>query len=1003
MNPFNRLVILKFSQKLMLAMVMAGLVPALITGMVVNKIAGESITDRVVAQMSSLTVAKKTQVESYFGTIRDQVVTLSQNKMTIDAAKELAPAFNDDTLDADTAAHMRSAMAKFYQHEFANEFKTRNNGTSVEIHSLVPKSAASISAQYRYIAENPNPLGEKHQLDNAQTGSRYDELHRIYHPILRSYLEKFGYYDIFILDPRTGHIIYSVFKELDYGTSLIDGPYADTNFGKAFREAVKLTGENDFVIADYEPYRPSYDAPASFIASPILDSGVVVGVLIFQMPVDHINQIMHERAGLGESGETYLVGSDFLMRSQSDQTEEPTLLRREVRTASTEAIFNGGSGTGQYANYRGTQVLSSYVPLALPGGLEWGVVGEINVDEALSSLSNLQHVIIIVALAAAILCFAFSWWFSRRVLAQLGADPKRLLDVVSAIAEGDLEMDLETGKRPVGVFAGMQTMQKNLRSQIESDRKISAENSRVRQALDKVNSNVMMADVDFNIIYMNDSVRDMFANAESDLRKDLPNFEAKTLLGTNMDVFHQNPAHQRSLVEGLTSTHEAELKIGGRTFAFAANPVVGDNGDRLGTVVEWVDRTAEVAIEVEVDSIVASAKSGDLSKRISLDGKSGFFESLSTGVNDLVDVADRVIGDTVRVLGALAEGHLTETIEADYDGIFGSLKENANHTVAKLTEVVNSIQATANTVSTGATELSQGNANLSQRTEEQASSLEETASSMEEMTSTTTQNADNARQANQLATQARDLAESGGEVVNHAVKAMNDINESSKKISDIIGVIDEIAFQTNLLALNASVEAARAGEQGRGFAVVASEVRNLAGRSATAAKEIKELIQDSGTKVDEGSRLVNESGETLEEIVGAVKKVTDIVAEIAASSQEQSSGIEQVNKAVMQMDEMTQQNAALVEQAAAASKSISDQSSKLDDMMAFFTTQSDAGMPATNSETTVPTERRSQDRPWSGDIESGGTETPTTRESEPEMPQKRSAVGGSTDSEWEEF
>jgi methyl-accepting chemotaxis protein len=226
-----------------------------------------------------------------------------------------------------------------------------------------------------------------------------------------------------------------------------------------------------------------------------------------------------------------------------------------------------------------------------------------------------------------------------------------------------------------------------------------------------------------------------------------------------------------------------------------------------------------------------------------------------------------------------------------------------------------------------------GNANLSQRTEQQSSSLEETASSMEEMTATVKQNADNASQANQLAVAARDQAEKGGSVVGNAVRAMSGINDSSKKIADIIGVIDEIAFQTNLLALNAAVEAARAGEQGRGFAVVATEVRSLAGRSATAAKEIKALIQDSVRKVHEGSALVTQSGQMLELIVASVKKVTDIVGEIAAASREQSSGIEQVNKAVMQMDEMTQQNAALVEQSTAASQSMAEQARALSQTM----------------------------------------------------------------------
>src|SRR3954451_13170350 len=226
---------------------------------------------------------------------------------------------------------------------------------------------------------------------------------------------------------------------------------------------------------------------------------------------------------------------------------------------------------------------------------------------------------------------------------------------------------------------------------------------------------------------------------------------------------------------------------------------------------------------------------------------------------------------------------------------------------------------------------------------------------MEEMTSTVKQTADNAGQANQLAMAARQQAEKGGAVVSNAVNAMSGINAASKKIADIIGVIDEIAFQTTLLALNAAVEAARAGEQGRGFAVVATEVRNLAGRSATAAKEIKALIQDSVAKVGEGSQLVDESGKTLEEIVGAVKKVTDIVAEIAAASREQSAGIEQVNRAVMQMDETTQQNAALVEEATASSQAMADQARELNEMMARYQVQGElgAGRSASHSAPTV--------------------------------------------------
>jgi methyl-accepting chemotaxis protein len=358
------------------------------------------------------------------------------------------------------------------------------------------------------------------------------------------------------------------------------------------------------------------------------------------------------------------------------------------------------------------------------------------------------------------------------------------------------------------------------------------------------------------------------------------------------------------------------------------------------------------------------------------------------------------------VIKAATDGDLTARVASeDKSGDLRRMAESINSLLGGMAEIVSKVQGAASEVYRGAEEISQGNANLSQRTEQQSSSLEETASSMEEMTSTVKQNADNAGQANQLATAARDQAEKGGAVTAKAVRAMAEINEASKKIADIISVIDEIAFQTNLLALNAAVEAARAGEQGRGFAVVASEVRSLAGRSATAAKEIKELIQDSVKKVEDGSVLVTQSGQTLEQIVASVKKVSDIVAEIAAASREQSSGIDQVNKAVMQMDQMTQQNAALVEQATAASQSMADQARSLNEMMVRYRVDGSgarhevgsvksASAAAPNAGAPVRVERRGAARPWAG--------KPAAKKAAAPAPVAKVASGGD-DSEWKDF
>jgi methyl-accepting chemotaxis protein len=485
---------------------------------------------------------------------------------------------------------------------------------------------------------------------------------------------------------------------------------------------------------------------------------------------------------------------------------------------------------------------------------------------------------------------------------------------------------------------------KELAHQEEAER-LANENLRVRIALDNVATNVMIADNDRNIIYMNSAVQKLMQAAESDMRKALPNFNAATLLGSNIDQFHKNPAHQKNMLATFTSTHRVEMDIGGRTFRLTANPVINEKGDRLGSVMEWLDRTVEVAVEREVASLVDGAVMGDFTRRIEMQGKEGFFRQLGEGMNQLMQTTSDGLSEVSRMLGALANGDLTQRITASFMGTFGQLKDDANATADKLQEIVGQIKDATNAINTASKEIAAGNADLSQRTEEQASSLEETASSMEELTATVRQNAENAKQANQLAKGASDIAGKGGQVVGEVVHTMSAINDSSRKIVDIISVIDGIAFQTNILALNAAVEAARAGEQGRGFAVVAGEVRNLAQRSAAAAKEIKALINDSVEKVDGGTKLVEEAGRTMDEILTSVKRVTDIMSEISAASLEQSSGIEQVNTAVTQMDEVTQQNAALVEEAAAAAESMEEQAQNLANAVAIF--KVDGASPAT--------------------------------------------------------
>jgi len=354
---------------------------------------------------------------------------------------------------------------------------------------------------------------------------------------------------------------------------------------------------------------------------------------------------------------------------------------------------------------------------------------------------------------------------------------------------------------------------------------------------------------------------------------------------------------------------------------------------------ERLQHLREAAIVTELTAIVHAASLGDLDQRVPLEGKEGFFLELCWAMNDLVKTTGTTLKDVAAVQGAIAGGDLTRRITTDYQGVFGQLKADVNATADRLIEVVTQIEHSAREIATAAAEVAVGSDDLSQRSEQQAAGLEKTSASLHEMAATVLQNAANAQQASQLAAGARDVAITGGQIVVDTVTAMGRIEASSQKIEDIMGMINEIAFQTNLLALNAAVEAARAGDAGRGFAVVADEVRKLAQRSAQASKEIRTLIAESSAEVSIGAELVKSAGTSLSGIVGSVRQVADIVAEIATASGEQSTGIQSVTLAVAKIDETTQQNAALVEESSAAAISLEEQSRRLGELIGFFRTK----------------------------------------------------------------
>ncbi len=534
-------------------------------------------------------------------------------------------------------------------------------------------------------------------------------------------------------------------------------------------------------------------------------------------------------------------------------------------------------------------------------------------------------------------------WLSFSLLRSIVSPLNATIRYFGQIAQGNYHNVIEIKRiDEVGkVMAALKAMQIRLGFDVAEAKRIADENLRIKIALDNVSTGVVVADNESNISYVNKSMAKMFGNVEDEIRQQLPNFSIENLIGTNLDVFHKVFSHQLLHTDSTTGSSTVNVGLGAHSMEVVVSRVIDAQGLLMGSVAEWLDRTSEVTVEKEVAVILVAAVMGDFSKRIVMQGKVGFFRELSESINQLMQTTECAINEAARVFNVLSHGDLNVKITNHYSGTLGQLKNDANSMVDDLNNIIGQIQEVAESIHIAAKEIALGNTSLSHRTEEQAASLEQTAASMQELISIVQQNSANAKHASELAVNASNTAGKGVTVISQVVKMMEGINESSRKVVEITSVIDSIAFQTNILALNAAVEAARAGEQGRGFAVVAAEVRSLAQRAAAAAGEIKNLIGDSVEKVEDGSKLVAQAGLTMEDIANSVHGVTAIMSDISAASVEQTSGIEQVNMAICQMDDVTQQNAALVEQATAAAESLEEQTQHLTVTIAHFKIEGD--------------------------------------------------------------
>ncbi|MCK5877567.1 MAG: HAMP domain-containing protein [Candidatus Marithrix sp.] len=884
----------------------------------------KSLSQAAFKQLESVRTDKKVQIESFF----------TERK-------------------ADTKV-LTNTIALFRQNAFKNLESIRESRTLLlEQYFQERINNISVAAKTSFTTQAMSQFEKA--LHSEKSEKTLASLEKKFAPELDMFTKKYGYSNLFLV-AADGHVAYTNFKQVKIGTNILTSELMKKSpVTKIFKEGLKRV-----VIQDFLPCMLSGKNVALF-AAPVFQNDKLIGVLILCIYPEQINNIVQQREDLGKTGEVYLVGelqgktsyrSDRIIKNKGKDIIGVEKVGKDI-----DAAINGQANTMIKTGSTGDVEITSYAPLNIPD-LNWAIVVTISLEESITLVEHGKQDNYFAEYIA-----EYDYYDVFLIQPQ-----GRIFYTV--MKEADYNTNIVTGKYANSKLGFL--VRKVLKT------KVIGISDFAPYAPSHGEPSAFIA----NPLIVNNELKMIVVLQISDIK--LSNImQQRAGMGKTGETYlvgSDNLMRSNSFLDPVNHSIKASFANpaqGSINNQATKAALAGETGDKI--VIDYRgEQVLSSYAPVNIDDITwALLADVDKDEAFASIYKLRIWLGISTliGLIIIVGIAllltrsiKHPLNKLVDVSKNIATGNLNNNIVVNRKDEIGQLLAAFADMQNQLHTILSSITQVATVVDGSAEEISQGNISLSQRTEQQAASLEETAASMEQMTSTVQQNADNARMASQLAIGAKDNAIKGGEVVNSAVAAMSKINTSSKKVTEIIGVINDIAFQTNLLALNAAVEAARAGEQGRGFAVVASEVRNLAQRSATAAKEIKVLIEDSVNKVDEGTQLVNKSGKTLEEIVISVKKVSDIILEISAAGQEQSSGIAQVNKVVSQMDDMVQQNAALVEEAAAASESLKGQANNLKEQITFFNIEEiqlkKINKPTTFKQVTTSKEKDSDDDGW---------------------------------------
>ena len=906
--------------RLVVLFILAGVVPALLVGTVAHhraKVALDSAHDLAQAslvlsverRLESIRDNQKVGIERYFQTIIDQVVTFSSDPAVMESAIQFCEAFpafrSESAWDEERVRASANSLAEFYETQFGDRYAKEQPGRSIDLPRLYSGlSDDAIALQSAYMVENPAPLGSKHQLDRDTGDSRYAQAHAAFQPMARDYQERFGYYDIFIVDAQSGDVVYSVFKEIDFGTRLLaDGVHAESGLGAAFRAGLELEHTSDFALIDFAPYLPSYGAPASFIASPVTVGGKTAAVVIFQLPLDRISVTMSVRSGLGETGEAYLVGPDGRMRSDSyrdpitrtvaasfDESLDPEYGR--VLTAGAQAAAAGEVGIIRHENYAGHAALCAYTPVNV-AGLRWSLLTEIEDSEAFHGLVQMESadkaarrklstIVALVLLIAAILVGLLAVVEARKIMEPIISTEK----VLVSAARGDLthRVDIDTDDEVGRMASALNEMIDGVATALQGDKidwqVVAGQRAELDQVASLVKScslGLLFVDTNGNIQYVNPQAERRFDEHRSLLKG------STQALGKAAVTLYPTAAEGRSALSCSEGAVATRVETENEVFDMLTTCAIAEDGQRIGHVIT-MDRTTRA---------VQSARRTEELQQAELEQTARLHREAQELLRSVTEAS---AGDLTVTMPKVTDASLSD-IGAGIDSLLAGFRDQMslilatggelNESAGELRSISEVMGQAAMTTTNEAARASTTSSDLTGRVATVVSSAIELEASIVEING-------NATEAVAVANQAVEQALATSDRVQQ-------LRATSHEIGDVIQIIGGIAAQTNLLALNAAIEAARAGVNGKGFAVVANEVKALAAETSSATEVVSQRIETMQLAASEVTEQIGAFSETVNSIcttqteiasaVGQQTSATRAIGESAGNASKETSDI----------------------------------------------------------------------------------------------------------------